>query len=140
MRPQVCRALGHPETAAPALEALTHQLDAAYRRTVEHLPTNTAVRVERSQGRDTLTLTGLDKLADPPSLKTLRDQVQACVPRVDLPEVLLEIHARTDFAHEFAHISEGEARVADLGVSVQFMPKPTISCTRKINSLAFCWV
>jgi uncharacterized protein DUF4158 len=28
MRPQVCRALGHPETAAPALEALTHQLDA----------------------------------------------------------------------------------------------------------------
>lgn len=65
MRPQVCRALGHPETAAPALEALTHQLDAAYRRTVEHLPTNTAVRVERSQGRNTLTLTGLDKLADP---------------------------------------------------------------------------
>ena len=39
-------------------------------------------------------------------------------PWVDLPEVLLEIHARTGFAHEFTHLSEGEARAADLPVSI----------------------
>jgi Tn3 transposase DDE domain len=118
MRPQVCRALGHPDTAEPALQALVQQLDAAYRATAAHFPTNTAVRVERSRGRDTLTLTGLDKLDEPPSLITLRDQVQSRLPRVDLPEVLLEIHARTGFAHEFTHISDGEVRVADLPVSL----------------------
>ena len=32
--------------------------------------------------------------------------------------MLLEIHARTGFAHEFTHISEGAARVADLPISL----------------------
>src|SRR5258708_23667999 len=31
-------------------------------------------------------------------------------PLVDLPELLLEIQARTGFASEFAHISEGRSR------------------------------
>jgi TnpA family transposase len=37
---------------------------------------------------------------------------------VDLPEVLLEIHARTGFAHEFTHLSEGAARAEDLPLSI----------------------
>ena len=32
--------------------------------------------------------------------------------------MLLEIHARTGFAHEFTHISEGAARVGDLPISL----------------------
>jgi hypothetical protein len=32
--------------------------------------------------------------------------------------VLLEIHARTGFAHAFTHLSEGEARATDLPVSL----------------------
>src|SRR5207237_6962432 len=47
-----------------------------------------------------------------------RAQVFTRLPRVDLPELLLEIHARTGFAHAFTHISEGDARVADLPVSL----------------------
>ena len=39
----------------------------------------------RSNGRDTLTLTGLDKLEEPASLRTLRDHVLARLPRVDFP-------------------------------------------------------
>jgi len=118
LRPQVCRALGHPDHAAPALHALTQQLDAAYHRTLANWPTNSAVRVERRRDRDTLVLTGLEKLEEPRSLITLREQLQTRLPRVDLPEVLLEIHARTGFAQEFTHISTGEARVADLPVSL----------------------
>jgi TnpA family transposase len=76
------------------------------------------VRVEQVKGRDTLILTGLDKLEEPPSFIALRDHLRDLLPRVDLPEFLLEIHARTGFAHEFTHISEGEARVADLPISI----------------------
>jgi TnpA family transposase len=118
MRPQVCRALGRQEASEPELRSLAEQLESAYQRTAANFSTNEAVRVEQVDGRDTLTVTGLDKLDEPPSLLALRDQVQARLPRVDLPEVLLEIHARTGFANEFTHISEGAARVADLPVSI----------------------
>jgi TnpA family transposase len=118
MRPQICRALGRHDTAAPELHLLTAQLDAAYRRTVANFPTNAAVRLETKQGRDRLILTGLEKLAEPLSLVTLREQVQALLPLVDLPEVLLEIDARTGFTAEFTHISESGARVTDLHVSL----------------------
>ena len=118
LRPQVCRALSRSELPEPELHALAQQLDTAYQRTAANFPTNTAVRVEQVKGRNTLTLTGLDKLEEPASLVTLRDHVLARLPPVDLPEVLLEIHARTGFAHEFTHISEGAARVADLPISL----------------------
>jgi TnpA family transposase len=117
-RPQVCRALGRSESPEPELRALAQQLETAYQRTVANFPANAAVRVEQVKGRDTLTLTGLDKLEEPPSLLKLRDAVLRRLPRVDLPELLLEIHARTGFAHAFTHISEGDARVADLPVSL----------------------
>ena len=118
VRPQICRALGRSESPEPELHALTQQLDAGYQRTAANFPTNGAVRIEQVDGRDTLTVTGLDKLEEPASLMKLREQVLARLPRVDLPEVLLEIHARTGFAHEFTHISEGAARVVDLPVSL----------------------
>ena len=100
------------------MQALTPQRNAAYQRTVAHVPPNAAIRVEQVKGRDTLTLTGLDTLQEPPSLLTLRAQVLARLPRVALPEVLLEIHARTGFAHACPHISARAARVADLPVSL----------------------
>ena len=118
LRPRVCRALGRSESPEPELGALAQQLDAAYQRTAANVPTNAAVRVEQVDGRETLTLAGLDKLEDPPSLRMLRDPVLARLPRVDLPELLLAIQARTGFAHEFGHIREGAARVADLPISL----------------------
>jgi hypothetical protein len=114
LRPQVCRALSRHESPEPELEALAHQLDTTYHRVAANCPTNAAVRVEQVEGRDTLTLTGLDKLEEPASLHALRAAILARLPHVDLPEVLLETHARTGFAHAFTPISEGAARVADL--------------------------
>jgi len=118
MRSHVCRALNRHEAPEPELDALAQTLETAYQQTAVHFSTNAAVRIEPVKGRDTLTLTGLDKLDEPPSLLKLRDAVLARLPRVDLPEVLLEIHARTGFAHEFTHLSEGAARVGDLPISV----------------------
>jgi len=100
------------------LKTLASQLDEAYRRTATNVPENSAVRIENRDGQDRLVLTGLDKIEDPPSLISLRRQVAALIPRVDLAEILLEIHNRTGFADEFTHISEAEARVADLPLSI----------------------
>jgi TnpA family transposase len=117
-RSQVCLSLGRQATAATELGSLRRQLDDAYRRTAGNLPANEAVRVETVAGRVALTLTPLDKLDEPSSLRALRQAVAGLLPRVDLPDVLLEIQARTNFAAEFTHVSEGAARVADLPTSV----------------------
>jgi hypothetical protein len=37
---------------------------------------------------------------------------------VDLPEILLEIAARTEFTVKFTHVSERESRVGDLATSI----------------------
>ena len=97
---------------------MAQQLDEAYRRTALNLPTNAAVRIEQVDGRDTIVLTGLDKLEEPPSLIDLRDQVSEMLPRADLPEILLEIQARTGFTNEFTHLSQENARVDDLSTSI----------------------
>jgi hypothetical protein len=82
------------------------------------LLTNSAVTIERDGRRDVLKLTPLDKLDEPASLLDLRADVTARLPRVDLTEVLLEVQAWTNFATEFRHVSESDARVADLDLSL----------------------
>ena len=69
-------------------------------------------------GKDELVLTSPDKLEEPPSLVRLRNEIAARLPRVDLPEILLEIAARTDFTAKFTHISERDSRAGDLAVSI----------------------
>ncbi len=116
-RSGVCRTLDLQPTFDSELVALNSQLDEAYRRTAFNLPTNAAVHIELQDGRDTLILTGLDKLPESPSLKALKEQIATMLPHVDLPEVLLEVNARTGFALEFAHLSQTNARVDDLHIS-----------------------
>ena len=75
-------------------------------------------RFERIDGKDELIVSPLDKVEEPAALVALRTAIAGRLPRVDLPEILLEIAARTDFAVAFTHVSERAARVTDLGVSV----------------------
>jgi hypothetical protein len=43
-----------------------------------------------------------ETLEEPPSLVALRAAIDARMPRVDLPEQVLEIHTQTSFAGEFS--------------------------------------
>jgi TnpA family transposase len=117
-RSTVCRSLGHALSSDETIAALSKQLDQTYRAVAANLPNNAAARVETSDGTDDLVLTGLDKVDDPPSLVRLRSEVNARLPRVDLPEILLEIAARTDFTSKFTHVSERESRAADMVTSL----------------------
>ena len=118
-RSNVCRTLGRSADANVEMENLRQQLDEAYRRTSLRLPGNTAVRLfTNAKGRDTLSLAALDKLEEPPELIVLRQKVMELLPQVELPEVLLEVQAWTGFADEFTHISENNARVENLSLSV----------------------
>jgi hypothetical protein len=82
------------------------------------LPKNASVRIEPSGAEDELVLTGLERIEEPASLITLRNAVTKRLPRVDLPELLLEIDARSGFAGAFTHASEAEARARDLATTL----------------------
>lgn len=118
VRPRVCRTLQRETSADVELHSLSEQLDEAYQRTAANLPTNSAVTLSHQDGKARLIVSGLDKLDDPPSLVRLRAQVHALLPRVDLPELLLEIHQRTGFMDEFFHVTESGTRIQDLTISV----------------------
>jgi TnpA family transposase len=117
-RSTICRSLGHSVSAEENISALSRALDQTYRTVAEGLPSNPGARVEQVDGKDDLVVTPLDKLDEPDSLVKLRAAVNARLPRVDLPEVLLEIAARTDFTSKFTHVSERESRMQDLAMSL----------------------
>jgi hypothetical protein len=83
-----------------------------------NFPHTPAVRIESCNGKDRLVLSPLDKLDEPPSLSALRAAIAARLPRVDLPDLLLEIAERTHFAKAFTHVSEGTAQVKGLTLSL----------------------
>ena len=115
----VCRSLGHPLSAEGTIAGLSQELDQTYRTVASNLPSNTGARVERREdGKDELIVTALDKLEEPDSLIKLREAVNARLPHVDLPEILLEVAARTNFTGKFTHVSARESRANDIGVSI----------------------
>ncbi|RLV57826.1 Tn3 family transposase [Parashewanella curva] len=117
-RIQVCRSLGHPLKGGDALSRLVEQLENTYKRVVNNFPQNEAVTLVNSGKKPSLTITNLDRLEEPESLIELNQQVTALLPKVDLTELLLEIHEHTGFLNEFSHISETNARAKDLPISI----------------------
>lgn len=117
-RPIICRSLGLSTEAAPTLALLTRELDETYRAVAARLPSNKAIRFETIAGKSELVLSPLDKLEEPASLVALRNLVKSRMPRVDLPEILLEIAARTGCMDAFTHLTERTARATDLTTSL----------------------
>ncbi len=117
-QPTVCHTLGKSQNAAEEVGRLSERLDQVFRAVATNLPKNASVRIERNGADDDLVLTGLDRLDEPPSLVILRNALAVRLPRVDLPELLLEINARTGFAGAFTHASEADTRARELPMSL----------------------
>lgn len=112
---ETLRALQLSEEPADHLDGVRHSLDARYRAAAEQLADNPAVRIDDA-GK--VHLSPMEAKTAPESLTRLRGVVSAMLPRVDLPDVLLEVHSWTGFLSEFSHVSEASARMGQLDVSV----------------------
>jgi TnpA family transposase len=78
-----------------------------------------SVRLTEAPGdKVKLSVAPLGALEVPESLTALRVQVAGLLPRVDLPEILLEVHSWTGFLNAYAHVSGAASRMADLPLSV----------------------
>ena len=115
-RDDVLTALGLPPSPGELLAAHAATLDAAYRETAGRLAVNDAVTI----GEDgKIHLTGIKAVEEPPSLADLRRRTAAMLPRVDLPEVILEVMSwEPGIAAAFTAASGGRSRLEDLGTSI----------------------
>ena len=112
---EVLAGLQLPEEPAEHLVPLAARLDAGYRVVAAQLPSHGSLRVD-DDGK--IHLSALDTLSTPASLAQLRAATAAKLPRVDLPDVLLEVHAWTGFLDEFTHVSETTARIENFDISI----------------------
>ena len=117
-RPKVCRMLNLPATADSFIDLLRAEVDASYHQTADRFDENDALRIEEIDDQEKFVLEPLEAERDRPSLVRLREQVDALMPRIDLPDVLLEVDAWTNYTDEFTHISEGRSRVEHVATSI----------------------
>jgi TnpA family transposase len=112
----VLRALGLPEDPAGLLDRHARDLDTAYREVATRLQDGTAVTVD-DDGK--LHVSALEGIPDPPSLAELRKLVGAMLPKVGLPEVILEVMSwLPGFVQAFASVSGSRSRLEDLHLSI----------------------
>src|SRR5450755_3399272 len=109
-------ALSLPEDPEELLLEHSAALDGAWRGMADSLTAGTVAHVD-SDWR--LHAEKIDAIPDPPSLVDLRRRLEAMLPRVDLPELILEVMGWLPaFAEAFTGISGGQSRMRDLDVTI----------------------
>ena len=116
VKEEVLTTLGLPEDPGALLAAHIRALDAAYREVGDRLKANDAVGID-DDGK--IHLTGVKAVEEAPSLVDLRKRTAAMLPRVDLPEVILEVMSwEPGIPAAFTAVSGGRARLEDLDTSI----------------------
>ena len=105
-----------PTTPDELLAGHAATLEAGYREAWARLTANNAVRIDE-EGR--IHVAGVKAIEEPPSLAELRKRTAAMLPRVDLPEVILEVMSwEPGIAAAFTAASGGRTRLEDLDTSI----------------------
>jgi hypothetical protein len=112
VQPRLLEALGLPADPDEHLNELGVTLDAAWRQVADGLGSNPAVEITAGKLRPHR----LGPAPEPPGTAAVRAIVRAVLPRVDFPELLLEVVEITGMAGEFTHIAGSMPRMDDLDV------------------------
>ncbi len=122
VRPEVLDGFGLTTAVHEHLRGLVTVLDAGWAQLADHLTEagdTATVRIVAGTGdRMRLTVEHLDALDVPDSLRELRTLTAAMLPRVDLPELLLEVQSWTGFLDAYTHVSGEQTQMQDLSTSV----------------------
>ena len=119
-------ALNLPADPTGVLAGHAAEMDAAYRELAARLGEDATASID-DEGR--LHVAALDAKPEPASLIDLRRRVEAMVPEIDLPELVMEVMSwHPELVEAFTHVSGERARVADLGLSVA-----AVLCGRAMN-------
>ncbi|WP_067144018.1 Tn3 family transposase [Microtetraspora malaysiensis] len=118
VRPDVLASLSLTDPVQEHLDGKLLALDAAWKQMaarLEEAGEDARVRVVTpADGRARLSVDKLGTVGEPASLAWLRGACQAMLPRIDLPELLLEVHSWTGFLDAYVHLADISTRMRDL--------------------------
>ncbi|GAA0899537.1 hypothetical protein GCM10009574_084450 [Streptomyces asiaticus] len=104
------------------LADLVRGLDAGWKQLLERLeeagPAAKVTIEVQDNGRAKLNVDKLGALGEPKSLASLRKRVEKMLPKIDLPDLLFEVHFWTGFLDVFVHLGDGTTRMKDLATSL----------------------
>ncbi len=123
VRADVLAGLSLDEPVEQHLAGLIDILDAAWLQMAERLAeageeAKVSIVVPPEGGRATLSVDKLGALGESESLTWLRTMTSAMLPRIDLPDLLFEVHSWTGFLDAFVHLGDGSIRMDDLATTV----------------------
>ncbi|KFF98422.1 hypothetical protein IQ62_24595 [Streptomyces scabiei] len=123
MRSDVLAGLSLTEDAGEHLAQLVRGLDAAWRQMADRLHEASDVAkveivVPEGGGRAKLSVDKLGAVGEPESLTWLKNTTEAMLPRIELPDLLFEVHSWIGFLDAFGHVSERRTRMEGLLVSL----------------------
>nr|WP_229885650.1 DUF4158 domain-containing protein [Streptomyces tanashiensis] len=122
VREDVLAGLSLDEDAEGHLRELVDVLDATWKQMAERLAEagdDAKISIEvQPNGRAKLNVEKLHALGEPKWLKWLRERVEKMLPKIDLPDLIFEVHAWTGFLNAFVHLGDGKTRMKDLTTSV----------------------
>ncbi|WP_327028321.1 Tn3 family transposase [Micromonospora sp. NBC_01740] len=122
VRGEVLAGLGLTAPVEEHLAEYATTLDAGWRllaQRIEEAGPDASVRVpDGDTGRTRLSVQRLEKLGDPPSLVDLHRRVDAMMPIVDLPELLMDVHSWTGMLDAYTHVGGLATRMEQLPVTV----------------------
>ncbi|MFD7788325.1 hypothetical protein ACFV4Q_35345 [Streptomyces nojiriensis] len=119
-QPTVLTALGLDAEPAAHLSELAAALHGAYHQVVAGLPTNTAVSVKDGK----LSLDRLGPAAEPKLMPALLQLANNMLPKVEFPELLLEVADLTGMTSAFALISGADPSMEEFELSVCALLNP----------------
>nr|WP_234375755.1 DUF4158 domain-containing protein [Streptomyces sp. CB01373] len=115
VREDVLAGLSLDENADQHLGELIEALDAMWKQMAERLEeagADAKISIEvQPNGRAKLNVEKLHALGEPKSLDWLRKRVEKMLPKIDLPDLLFEVHAWTRFLNAFVHLGDGRTRI-----------------------------
>ncbi len=122
IRPKVLDGLGLAAPVEEHLRSAVSVLDAAWTQMADRLheagPQASVRIVPGTGGRARLSVERLAALDASTSVEELRALTAAMLPRIDLSDLLLEVHAWTGFLDAYVHVSGSASRMNDLPISV----------------------
>jgi TnpA family transposase len=110
----ILTALGLDADPGTHLRKLAGDLGEVYRELAGSLDANPAITIKGGR----LNLAKLEAAPLPEAYQAAHDAVMKMLPRIDYPELLLEVHGHTGMFDAFGHISGSTSRRADLDISL----------------------
>ena len=110
LRPEVCALTQTPEDGAAQLRERQAELEILLRRLDDELPHHPSLRIEKNS----LVIGPLKAEDEQPSLAALEALVDARLPLVELPDLLMEVDGWTGFSRHLEHAGGAEPRTPDL--------------------------